>query len=174
MKVIIPKFANKLSGSVFKKSLSTIPIRKPDYVVFPREKEGNIYMDNWSLVNDGVTPVGDLFRNGRSELLQSRLKSKIVNGKFDSPSLVVSNEFEIKEAGDNISHESFTELLSAKQQYLSSGIDLYVEDGAVIASKDSRIGVRIVTDKPEVALIAKSLLVIIVFFSLHNFYFFLK
>ena len=62
------------------------------------------------------------------------------------------------ESGDGISHEDFSQLFSAQQQYLSS-VPLYVEDAVLGTYNQMRNGVRIVTDDAAVALIARSLLV---------------
>ena len=127
--------------------------------VFPREAEGNVYSVNWSLTEEGVVPKGDAFRNARVALLTSRLSTKVADGKVDVKSPAYTGKYEIVEAGDTISHDDFEALLEAQQGYLSSGIDLFVEDGAICASTADRLGVRVVTDSAASALIAKSMLI---------------
>eukprot|EP01035_Chromulina_nebulosa_P021446 gene21446-27779_t len=63
------------------------------------------------------------------------------------------------EAGDNISQDEFNDILAKYQNYYSSGIDLFVEDAAIIATSTKRIGVRVISDNAAVALIARSLLI---------------
>ena len=127
--------------------------------VFPRENEGNSMSVNWSLVEEGVVPKGNAFHNGRVSLLQTRLSAKVVDGKVDVKSPVYTGKYEVAESGDEISHEDFETLLGDQQEYLSSGVDLFVEDGAICASKVGRLGVRVVTDNAASALIARSLLI---------------
>ena len=127
--------------------------------VFPRENEGNVYSVNWSLTEEGVVPKGDAFRNARLGVLTSRLSAKVADGKVDVKSPVYTGKYEVMEAGDSISHEAFEALLGAQQDYLSSGVDLFVEDGAICASNSGRLGVRVVTDSAASALIARSMLI---------------
>jgi hypothetical protein len=135
-----------------------------EWSLFPREREGNIYSHNWSLCEDGVVPEGDAYRNARVPLITSEMGAKIVEGKIEQTSPQYTGEYKIKESGDDISHELFSELFSAQQQYLSSGINLFVEDAVLGSHNHTRNGVRITTCKPAVALIARSLLV-----STHSF-----
>ena len=127
--------------------------------VFPRESEGNKMAVNWSLVEEGVVPKGEAFRNCRVSLLTSRLSSKVVDGKVDVKSPIYTGTYEIAESGDDISHDDFEAMLTAQQEYLSSGTDLFVEDGAICASTSARLGVRVVTDSAASALVARSLLI---------------
>lgn len=133
--------------------------REEDFIVFPREYEGNIYMDNWSLTNDGCVPTGNLYRNARLELLTSRLPNKVVDNRISTENLSYQGPFKLLEAGDNITHDNFNKFLQESQEYLSNAADLYMEDGAVIAFHENRIGVRVVSSNPVHALIARSLLV---------------
>ena len=114
---------------------------------------------NWSLCEEGVVPKGEAFRNGRVSLLTSRLSAKVMDGKVDVKSPVYTGKYEVAESGDDISHEDFEAMLTAQQEFLSSGTDLFVEDGAICASKSARLGVRVVTDNAASALVARSLLI---------------
>ena len=127
--------------------------------VFPRENEGNNYSVNWSLTEEGVVPKGDAFRNARLGVLNSRLSAKVADGKVEVKSPAYTGKYEVVEAGDTISHDEFEALLKAQQEHLSSGMDLFVEDGAICASTVGRLGVRVVTDSAASALIARSMLI---------------
>ena len=127
--------------------------------VFPRENEGNNYSVNWSLTEEGVVPKGDAFRNARLGVLNSRLSAKVADGKVEVKSPAYTGKYEVVEAGDSISHDEFEALLKAQQEHLSSGMDLFVEDGAICASTVGRLGVREVTDSAASALIARSMLI---------------
>lgn len=130
-----------------------------NWILFPREREGNVYSDNWSLVEHGVTPVGSAFKNGRLTFLLSKLPSKVVEGTVEVPTLKYSGVTQIVEAGDSISHEAFSEILLKTQKFFSSGIDLYFEDSAVVATHGARVGVRILSNNPAVSLVARSFMV---------------
>lgn len=127
--------------------------------VFPREREGNVYAVNWSLTEDGVVPVGDAFRNARVPLLTMRLGSKVDNGKVEVAKVAYTGKYALLEAGEGISHGAFSDALAAQQAYMSSGIELFVEDAALCAFAGGRVGVRVVTDSSAVALIARTLLI---------------
>lgn len=127
--------------------------------VFPREREGNHYATNWSLTEDGVVPVGDAFRNARVALLTTRLGSKVENGKVEGK-VAYTGKYAMKEAGEEgLSHGSFSDALAEQQAYLSSGVELFVEDAALCAFTGGRVGVRVVTDSSAMALIARTLLI---------------
>lgn len=144
-----------------KKNLSTT--QKPKFVesfVFPREKEGNIYSVNWSLTEDGVTPVGNAYRNPRVSLVTKRLgikqnDSKLIN--LESP--VINGTYKVLEAGDTISHSDFKDFKDVQKKFLSSGVDLFVEDASLGALSDIRVGVRIISDNPSLSLIFRNLLI---------------
>lgn len=141
-------------------SLNAAAIPTQSWGIFPREKEGNIYAVNWSLNVDGVTPVGSAYRNARVALLTSRLSSKVDStGKVELTKPVYSGSYTVKEAGDTVSHDAFEALLTKHQDYLSSCPDLYVEDASLGSYSPSRIGTRIISDIPAVALVARALLI---------------
>ena len=129
---------------------------------FPREREGNMYEVNFSLLEDGITSVGDSFRNARVPLLVSRLPSKVVDNKsvqLNGPKLL--GAVKILESGDSISLENFSNLKKSSENTLSSKKELFVEDAALAGDSSVRVGVRIVTQQPGVALIFRKLLVTI-------------
>lgn len=139
--------------------LSTRAAADAESIVFPREREGNIYSVNWSLTEDGIIPVGDAFRNSRIALLSNRLGVKVENGKVNLTKPKYTGQYTVQESGDGVSHEDFSSIQTAQQSQLSSGADLFVEDAGLGASAEIRVGVRVVSDSPAVALIARTLLV---------------
>ena len=118
-----------------------------------------MYAVNWSLVEDGVTPVGDAFRNAQLSTLTKKLGAKIQNGKVELTKPLFYGDFILQESGDQISHDDFGVLYKGIQRHLESGIRLYVEDAAVGAYSQVRNGVRVVAEDPALALIARNLLV---------------
>jgi hypothetical protein len=140
------------------KSLSTVA-GDEDFFSFPRQTEGNIYDDNWSLCADGVVPAGNAFRNARIPVLTQRLPSKVEAGKIALQNPKYKGPFVTLEAGDGIEHDDFSDCLVDSQNHLSSGVDLFVEDAFLGSFASSRLGVRIVSDSPAAALILRSLLV---------------
>ena len=158
------KYLLRQSTSVVssKRTLSTAHKSKfVESFVFPREAEGNIYKVNWSLTEDGVTPVGNAYRNPRMSLVMKRLGVKqLDNGKLltlQSPN--ISGTYKILEAGDSISHNDFKDFRDAQKSYLSSGVDLFVEDASVGAFSEVRVGVRVISDNPSLSVIFRNLLV---------------
>lgn len=140
------------------KSMSTLSSDN-DYMQFPREAEGNIYDDNWSVAVDQVFTSGKLFRNARIPVLTQRLSAKVESGKISLEKPKYDGAFVSVEAGDGIDHEDFAERLAEQQAHLSTGFDLYVEDALMGSFAASRVGVRVITDSPATALIARTLLV---------------
>ena len=130
-----------------------------EWSIFPRQREGNIYVHNWSMCEDGVAPVGDAYRNARLQLLTTAMGAKVNGGKIEQTSPQYFGKYEIDEAGDHLTHEMFSEIFSTQQQYLSSGLDLYVEDAVLGSDKSTRNGVRVTSCVPALTLIARSLLV---------------
>jgi hypothetical protein len=128
--------------------------------VFPREKEGNIYKVNWSLTEDGVTPVGNAYRNPRVSLVTKRLGVQQTDPKLlNIQSPVISGAYKLLESGDTISHFVFKDFKDAQKSFLSSGVDLFVEDASLGALSDVRVGVRVISDNPSLSLIFRNLLV---------------
>lgn len=134
-------------------------IQTDDWFIYPRETEGNNYAVNWSLAEDGVVPVGDAFRNARLPILAKRLGVKSVSNVIETTKPLFYGDYKVLEAGDSISHDDFNELFSSQQEYLSSGIDLFVEDASLGSYNKTKIGVRVVTDDPAFALIFRNLLI---------------
>jgi hypothetical protein len=145
------------------RAFSTIPFKAPaesdEFTIFPRQHEGNLYDVNFSLNEDGLVPVGDAFRNARLDLLKSKIPAKSQNNIFQLSYPAYFNEYSLQEAGDSISHDDFNSLRKAQIDYFESNIDLFVEDGFLGSYNKERIGVRITSDSPAVALIARNLLV---------------
>ena len=74
---------NKANGTIITnlrnvgfRYLSSTAVETNEWFMWPREKEGNIYAVNWSLVGEGVTPTGNAYRNARLPLLTSMLSVK--------------------------------------------------------------------------------------------------
>jgi hypothetical protein len=133
-----------------------------EWFVFPREAEGNIYSVNWSLVVDGVTPTKKAYRDARLTLLNSHLPNKPADGKVELNNPIYFGDYKMLEAGGpSLSLESFTGSSEILKEELSSKENLYVEDAALGSYSCVRIGVRIVTENPALALISRSLLVIL-------------
>lgn len=130
-----------------------------EWGVFTVDKEGNMFSDNWSLVADGVTNTGNAFRNARLPILTTRLSSKVEGGKVEVSKPVYTGSYKVLEAGDEISQDDFAEKLKSTQEYLSSGVDLFIEDAGVGSYSAFREGVRIVSDNAAVALIARTFLI---------------
>ena len=136
-----------------------------EWGVFPREEEGNELIVNWSLANDGVANTTKAYRNGRLPVLAMRLSSKIEGNKVEEASPLYTGATEILEAGTGISFDKFQQEFSSHKAYLSSGIDLFIEDRGLGSYQPYRLGVRIVTDDAALALIVRKLLVCL--FSAH-------
>ena len=136
-----------------------LPVETEEYFSWPREREGNIYPVNWSLNTDGVIPIGDAFRNARLKLLNNRLgaTSDVHVHNLESP--LYFGQYQLFEAGDQISHSDFTNLFADAKKYLSSGADIFIEDAALGASNKFRLGARVITADPATALIFRNLLV---------------
>ena len=126
--------------------------------IYPREREGNIYDDNFSLNVDGIVSTADAYRNARISLLTAALPSKVVNGAVEISKLSYHGKYEIKEAGDSVSHDQFNSGMTKQCEHFSSGISLYIEDASVGTYRPVRVGVRVVTDSPALALVTRKLL----------------
>lgn len=134
-------------------------VETEEWALFPRQREGNIYDHNWSLCEDGVVPEGDAYRNARLPILTSAVGAKAQGGKVELKAPAYTGKYAVAESGDHIPHEMFSEMFSAQQQLLSSGVNLYVEDAALGGHSQSRNGVRITSAVPAVNLIFRTLLV---------------
>ena len=147
-----------MANTMKSRSMSTLSPDE-DYMRFPRESEGNIYDDNWSVAIDGVITSASLYRNARIPILTQRLKAKVESGKISLENPKYDGAFVSLEAGDGIAHDDFADRLAEQQAHLSTGFDLYVEDALMGSFAASRVGVRVITDSPAAALIARTLLV---------------
>lgn len=115
-------------------------------------------MVNWSLVESGVTNAGLAFRNSPVSKLLKKLGIKEAKSTVEVPNLKVKASGTLFEAGDNMEHDEFLSNLDEVRGYLSEGQDMYVEDLAIGSHPNHRLGVRVVTRRPEIALVAKSVL----------------
>ena len=79
------------SGRVFSTAVET-----DQWMVWPRETEGNTYSVNWSLVGDGVTPTGEAYRNARVGLLTSKLSAKPSSGKVELKDPTYFGDFKLQ------------------------------------------------------------------------------
>ena len=136
-------------------------IETENWFMFPRETEGNIYKVNWSLVGEGVTPTQNAFRNARAALLISHLSAKPSGGKVEVTKPVYSGEYQLQESGDKtLPADTFKDISVELKKNLSFAKNLYVEDAAVGSFSSVRMGVRIVSDYPELVVASRALLVI--------------
>jgi len=143
------------SGRVFSTAVET-----DQWMVWPRETEGNTYSVNWSLVGDGVTPTGEAYRNARVGLLTSKLSAKPSSGKVELKDPTYFGDFKLQEAGDaSLSLEAFEEMSESLKLELSREKELFVEDAALGTFGCVRIGVRVVSSTPAMAMISRALLV---------------
>lgn len=126
--------------------------------MYPRNVDGDEPSVNWSLLESGVANGGLAFHNSPVSKLLKKIGVKDVKGAIDVSNLNVKATGKLLEAGDNLDHDEFGENLSQVQDYLSEGQDMFVEDLAVGSHPDYRLGVRVVTRRPEIALAAKSVL----------------
>mmetsp|Transcript_964 Transcript_964/g.1248 ORF Transcript_964/g.1248 Transcript_964/m.1248 type:complete len:386 (+) Transcript_964:51-1208(+) len=127
-----------------------------DYIVFPKEREGLEYKLNWSLADDGITPTGDAYGNIKLTTLKKKLGLKVGDSTLETSLTATSSKFQ--EAGNSVSFEEFDVKKASVTEYLSSGVDLFVEDGAAGSFRGSTVGVRVVTDDPIFAMVSKNLL----------------
>lgn len=144
-------------------NLSTVADRAPpprteEWFIWPREWEGNVYAVNWSLNHDGIVPTKHAYRNGRVPILNNRLGYPASATELSPKSPSYFGPYKISEAGEHISHNDFTVLISDTEEHLSA-VELFVEDGALGAFNKLRLGTRVVTKDPAVALIFRNLLV---------------
>lgn len=134
------------------RQLSGARLETDEWFAFPRESPGNTYSVNWSLVDSGVIPVGNCFHNLKTDSLLKYITQASKKDPYDLSSVRVDQVGRYVEAGDSITHQEFASLLSNCQGALSSGADLFVEDGATGSHPSFRLGVRVVTDRPSLAL----------------------
>jgi hypothetical protein len=139
--------------------LSSRAVETEEWSLFPNEREGNEYMVNWSLTVDGISSAGDGFRNARLPVLTTRLPKKVEGGKVELASPEFVGARKLQEAGATISFEEFEEEFNRQRAYLSSGIDLFIEDRGLGSFAPFRLGARVVTDDAALALIFRTLLV---------------
>jgi len=129
-----------------------------DYVVFPREREGLDYKLNWSLV-DYLIPKGDAFGNIKIETLKRKIGVKSSECLFSSGLSDKVGNFVEAGISDDFGFDDFDEQKSTITKYLSTGVDLFVEDASLGSYRGSSIGVRIVSDDPVFAAISRNILI---------------
>lgn len=144
------------------RALSAYPVfhETKEWGIFPNEREGNEYWVNWSLTVDGITPVGDAYRNARLPILASRLPAKIEGAAVELTSPRYLGEYAMAEAGDAISLDAFQEAFENQVEHFESGIEMFVEDAGLGSLASTRIPARLVTDSAAAALIVRALMVI--------------
>lgn len=164
--MISAKFGRRIisgSGRKFyhRRVLPDKTYQNDEFFVFPREREGNDYWVNWSMTEDGVTPVGEsAFRNARLALLKTRLGISKDAAELNVKGPSLTGQYKVLEAGDSLPHQDFEDFKEAQRKgYLESGIDLFVEDGGLGALSDIRVGVRIIAGNPALALMGRNLFV---------------
>lgn len=119
-----------------------------------------MYSVNWSLCGEGVVPTEEAFRDARVSLLTSKLTAKPAGGKVELAKPTYFGEYKLQEAGDStLSLDSMAEISSAHKAKLSHEKNLFVEDAALGSFGCCRLGVRVVSDDPAMALISRALLV---------------
>lgn len=111
-------------------------------------------------MEDGVSPTGNAYRNPRPQTLLNQLGHKS-SEKSIQISLTSIGNFDIKEAGDTVSHEKFQQLFDHAQNVISNSQNVFVEDAAVGTNQIDRVGVRVISTCPEFTLASRNLLVII-------------
>jgi len=116
---------------------------------------------NWGLVYDGVVPrqPAQAFGNISIESLAKRLGSKGESEVQTSLSHAPVEGLQLLEAGEELDFDGFDAEKERVTEYLSTGIDLYMEDGALGSFRGSTLATRVITDCPQVALLAKNMLV---------------
>jgi len=143
-------------------------VETEEWGLFPREREGNIYVHNWSLVEDGVVPTKGLFRNARVQVLTNAIGAKAQDNKLDLKAPAYFGKYALLESGLGLTHEHFSEIFNSHQENLSLESQVYAEDAVVGAHRDMRNGVRVATNIPAVALLFRTLLVSGLFLHLHS------
>lgn len=142
-----------------RKNIQSSAVETAEFFSYPRQQEGNIYADNWSLTEDGVTPNVSAFRNAKLQTLLTRIGTKAAGNKVElKTAFPVKPKVEVHEAGDSISHDEFQGLFLDTTSKLSDS-ELFLEDGAVGSFSGSRLGARVVSDNAAIALAARSLLI---------------
>lgn len=134
-------------------------VETEEWSLYPREKEGNIAIDNWSLVEDGVVPTKGLFRNARLQVLTNAIGVKAQDNKIELKAPSYVGKYALLESGLGLTHEHFSEIFNTHQEGLSLDSEVYAEDAVVGAHRDLRNGVRVATNVPAVALLFRTLLV---------------
>lgn len=126
----------------------------PEYVLWPKENEGDIMKVNWSLVEDGVVNTNKAYLHADRNFL-----AKHTTTDANATASFWGKQEAVLEAGNNLPHEDFEEAFSQTTNHLSTNKILFVEDHSVGSHRDTHLGVRIITDVAHVASASRSLLV---------------
>jgi len=135
----------------------------PETGVFPNEYEGNIYDVNWSVVEDGLVSQNNAFQNARLPLLISKLPKKVEDGKVILDAPLYSKKYNILQSGEHISADEFQNLFDSMETYFYSAKDIFIEDAGLGAYSKVRVGTRVTSLNPALALIMRTLMVSIYF-----------
>lgn len=117
---------------------------------------------NWSLAADGVTPAGDAWRNAPiTNLVQYSSGKKVGKGALSCsmptayvPALATDEYpgFEVMDL------EAYEDMAAAVKTDLYHRSRLWVEDAAVGSTRAAEQKVRVISDSPEAALLARNML----------------
>lgn len=121
--------------------------------------EGDVWDHNYSLTEDGVVNTNLAYRNARSSTILNNLPVKAVGGKVDMKDINFQGKYHLMEAGDDMDHDKFEEMLEEQHDYLSSDKVLFFEDFGLGAAASSRVGARMISENPAHALIFRALMV---------------
>lgn len=121
--------------------------------------EGDVWDHNYSLTEDGVVNSKLAFRNAKPSTVLNNLPAKAVGGKVDLKDVNYTGKYDLVEAGDNLDHDKFEDVLEEQHDYLSTDKTLFFEDFGLGATASSRVGARMISENPAHALIFRALMV---------------
>lgn len=121
--------------------------------------EGDVWDHNFSLTEDGVVNTKLAYRNAATSTILNRLPGRAVGGKVELKNVNYLGKYTLVEAGDQITHEKFEEVLEDQHNYLSADKILFFEDFGLGASAALRVGARLISDNPAHALVFRSLVI---------------
>ena len=121
----------------------------------PNERLGNTYALNWSLNRQSITPHGDAFHNLFPRGLQQLSSSPLTKEKATTLSDFSANKT-LKVFGDGFGNElspsDFKQLFRQVRMHFSDVEKLFVTDGFLGSSAESRLSARFVTDNADTSL----------------------
>lgn len=121
--------------------------------------EGDVWDHNYSLTEDGVVNSKLAFRNAKASTVLNNLPAKAVGGKVDLKDINYTGKYDLVEAGDNLDHDKFEDVLEEQHDYLSTDKILFFEDFGLGAAASSRVGARMISENPAHALIFRALMI---------------